>query len=589
MEVAGLVLGVIPLVIKALDTYKTILSSTKSAQRDLGDMINILRAEQQILQNTCQILLKDIVPNSELDAITADPFGPAWKRYDMEINMRLYRSSSVFEHTVTGMKKAVDELQQKLAVTENGGTMFDNRRSLLEALKRNAREASFAMSFTLRKKDYLSILERIKTGNTTLQNLASQNRDLEPMRRSGSQFKLARIVRELSNGIFTAFQNVFDCSCNSHDLGLEIAPRKVMMSPDQGQDRVAKSLQFDIVVNMDNQIQKQRWDRVRVRLADNDLPLGPIKPLSPPSTPSSPQRSKSPRRVKFASIIPGHVSDINILTVPGDGNTRSQLPASKSGTPLVPPIPIKSLCRLLQKGKKTTTECYGSISDTSRKFNLFAQRCYPETFIAVQLRKVLEEQEHCSTPVFNYPERLKVALALSYSVFHHYNTPWLAKLMTADDVLLFRERSAQNTYVPGYLDKPLLTKQLSTRAAGACATSTSTCCTADFVTTRRINWTLLSLGFLLVQIIMGSTVDELEITSDTDLDDLLEKQAKASEISEGRYVLTNGGPNYAAAAQWCLNNFLNGASLEDEDFCREFHGEVIDRLETDLKHQSIKF
>lgn len=121
MEAAGLVLGVIPLVIKALHTYRTILSSMKSAQRDLEDMISILTAEQQILQNTCQILLKGIVPNSELDSITADPFGPAWKEYDVEISVRLYRSSSIFQHTVTEMKKAVDELQQKLAVTDNGG------------------------------------------------------------------------------------------------------------------------------------------------------------------------------------------------------------------------------------------------------------------------------------------------------------------------------------------------------------------------------------------------------------------------------------------------------------------------------------
>lgn len=120
MEAAGLVLGVIPLVIKGLQTYRDILSSMKSAQRDLDDMISILTAEQQILQNTCQILLRGIVPNSQLDAITADPCGPDWKKYDVEIDTRLHRSSTVFKKTVTEMKKAVDELQQKLAVTENG-------------------------------------------------------------------------------------------------------------------------------------------------------------------------------------------------------------------------------------------------------------------------------------------------------------------------------------------------------------------------------------------------------------------------------------------------------------------------------------
>lgn len=465
--------------------------------------------------------------------------------------------------------------------------MFDNRRSVLEALKRGAREASFAMSFTLRKKDYAGILDRIKNGNSTLQNLALQNRDLEPTRRSGSQFKLARLVRELSQGIFTAFQSVFDCNCSSHDLGLEIARRKATMSLDQGQDGVAKTLQFDIVINIDDQIQTQRWDRVRVQLADSDLSPGTTKTLSPPSTPSSSLRSKSPRRVKFASIFPIQVSDRNVFAVPGDGHISSRLPALAPGKPLTPPTPISNLCSLLQKGKGATCDCYGSITDTSRKFNLYAQRCHPETSIAVQLRRVLEEQKRC-TRRFDYPERLKVALALSYSVFHHYNTPWLAKIITTDDVLFFREESTQ-TCASGYLDRPLLAKQLPSRLASGTSVSARATAEPYLVTARRINWTLLSLGFLLIQIIMGSTVEELEITSETDLDRLLEKQAKASELSEGRYVLINGGPNYAAAAKWCLDNFLNGASLDDENFCREFHGEVIDRLETDLKHQSIKF
>lgn len=444
------------------------------------------------------------------------------------------------------------------------------------------------MSFTLRKKDYVSILDRIKNGNSTLQNLVLQNRDLEPTRRSGSQFKLASLIRELSQGVFTAFQSVFDCNCGSHNLGLEIARRKATVSPDLGQDGVAKSLHFDIVVNIDIQTQKQRWDRVRVQLADSDLPSVPTNTQSPPSTPSSSLRSKSPRRVKFASILPIHVPGRKFLAAPGDGHIPSQLPALELSEPLNPPYPIENLCRLLQKGKGATCDCYGSITDTSRKFNLYAQRCHPETSIAVQLRRVLEEQKRC-TRRFDYPERLKVALALSYSVFHHYNTPWLAKIITADDVLFFREELTQTRCAPGYLDRPLLTRQLPTRPASV--TSTSACHAAEpnFVTTRRINWTLLSLGFLLIQIIVGSNVDELEITSETDLDCLLEKQAKATELSLSRNVMTNGGPNYSAAAKWCLDNFLNGASLEDENFCQEFHGEVIDRLEEDLKHQSIKF
>lgn len=40
--------------------------------------------------------------------------------------------------------------------------MFNNGRSILEVLKRSAWETSFVMSFTLRKRDYARILDRIK-------------------------------------------------------------------------------------------------------------------------------------------------------------------------------------------------------------------------------------------------------------------------------------------------------------------------------------------------------------------------------------------------------------------------------------------
>lgn len=443
------------------------------------------------------------------------------------------------------------------------------------------------MSFTLKKKDYVGILDRIKNGNSTLQMLSLQNRELEPTRRSGSQFKLAYLIRELSHGIFTAFQSVFDCNCNSHDLGLEISPRKAMILPDQGRDVVEKSLQFDIVVNMDDQVHTQRWDRVRVQLADSGLPPIPTELLSPPST-ISPPRSKSPRRVKFASIISSHFSDRNVLSGTGDGHVSSQLPVLKSAISLVSPTPIRNLCHILQADREPACDCYGSITDASRKFNLYAKRCHPQAYIAVQLRRVLEERKHF-TQRFDYPERLKVALALSYSVLHHYNTPWLSKVITADDILFFREDPVQNTCSSNYLGKPLLTRQLPTQLASTASGSSYHTVDPNLVTTRQINWTLLSLGFLLIQVILGSTVDDLEITSEVDLECLLDKQAKASELSKGRHVLTNGGPNYAAAAQWCLNSFLNGASLDDEAFCQEFHGEVIDRLETDLKHQSIQF
>lgn len=120
MEALGLVLGVIPVAIQALNTYQTVLASIKNVKRDLAFMIRDLKTEQQILQNTCENLLKGIVPDSALDRMIEEPFGPDWKVYDNEVRLRLWRSSTVFQERLEEMRQAALELQRKLAIDGSG-------------------------------------------------------------------------------------------------------------------------------------------------------------------------------------------------------------------------------------------------------------------------------------------------------------------------------------------------------------------------------------------------------------------------------------------------------------------------------------
>lgn len=120
MEAAGLVLGVIPLAIKGLNTYRDIVSSMKKARHDLDCLIRDLKTEHEILQNTCEILLKGIAPDSILDAMIERPFGAEWTVYNNEVQLRLWRSSSVFKERIEEMRDAALELQRKLAIDGDG-------------------------------------------------------------------------------------------------------------------------------------------------------------------------------------------------------------------------------------------------------------------------------------------------------------------------------------------------------------------------------------------------------------------------------------------------------------------------------------
>ncbi|KAL1848348.1 hypothetical protein Daus18300_013630 [Diaporthe australafricana] len=191
MEAAGLVLGVIPLAIQGLKTYRNILSSLRTAKRDLDCLIRDLETEQQILQNTCEILLKGIAPDSAMDAMIRTPLGANWDAYSDEVRLRLWPSATLFKDRIEDMREAAMELQRRLAIDGNGKyggsfdvwvtievlirhhnldlpnwgfkltktaimqTRFSDRSSILTEWKQNAH-------FSLNKKDYKEMLARLK-------------------------------------------------------------------------------------------------------------------------------------------------------------------------------------------------------------------------------------------------------------------------------------------------------------------------------------------------------------------------------------------------------------------------------------------
>ncbi|KAL1863135.1 hypothetical protein Daus18300_008128 [Diaporthe australafricana] len=416
--------------------------------------------------------------------------------------------------------------------------------------------------FTLKKKDYNEIMARLKGGNAVLNTLANQNSSLEPTRRSRSQAKLARLVRKLSKGMYTALQNVITCSCSSsHNLGLEMSPRKDIMLPGDEEDEIAQSLDFGVVIGSHVQKQLQRWDKVRVQLAANEIVL----PSTPPTTPSPDMpRSRSPR-VRWSIRTP----QTTVVVSKATDQHASHLSVSVQGSPILQPSAITNLCHMLRKGKgKATVPDYcGYISNTASKFNLFHQHCQPENLSAVTLRTILNGPGSVMKQ-FKYAQRLEIAICLSYSVLHLYNTPWLARTFTTDDIVFIMEQ-------PNCLGRPFLARVLPKLSASAYNPP-------EQATFRPMDLTILSLGLVLIQVIVGRHIEDLAVDPDNKgMDSIISKQEAASQMTGS--ILENGGMNYANAVQWCLSSVLSVACLDDENVGQEFHEAVISRLEADMR------
>lgn len=120
MEVAGLVLGAIPLAIHALQEYRLFFSSFKNAQKHIASIIRRLQAQQRILENTCNVLLTGIAPPSEIEAFIQTPFNSSWNKHEEQIRLRLGQDWNIFNETVGEMQNAVKTLQGKLAIGDDG-------------------------------------------------------------------------------------------------------------------------------------------------------------------------------------------------------------------------------------------------------------------------------------------------------------------------------------------------------------------------------------------------------------------------------------------------------------------------------------
>lgn len=118
-EVAGAVLGVIPLVISALEHYQHGVQALKKWRRyenNIQCLIRNINVERARLQNVCEKLLDGLVPPSQIDAMVDNPSGDLWTNEEVQekIRVRLWKSSTVFEETLRDIQVAMVHLSERV-------------------------------------------------------------------------------------------------------------------------------------------------------------------------------------------------------------------------------------------------------------------------------------------------------------------------------------------------------------------------------------------------------------------------------------------------------------------------------------------
>lgn len=356
--------------------------------------------------------------------------------------------------------------------------------------------------------------------------------------------------------------------------------RKDVILPGDDAQGAARAIPLDIIFESDGTT--QRWDRIHVKVAEEEVE--PPKPPIAHSTTSLPL-PRSPRRVHWPSSLTIRTSSSTACVAQAATEiqyTSSLSSSIRHGSDARPSL-ITDLCYTIRKGKYKSlaaTNSIGDISSNSYRFKLCYHDCQPDYLNAISLSTVFKAQEMGGTLItFNYTERLRLALALSYSVLHLYKTPWLAKTVAPEDIVFVREQQQSTTNRVEHLDRPFLAKILSSTPPSVTQTQPKQ------AAGRPMDLTILSLGLLLIQIMVGRQISDLSLTPDMRMGLTLSKKELASKYIAS--VMENGGMNYAGAVQWCLESILSVACLDDEKFAQNFYNAVIVKLEGDLVLQSL--
>lgn len=125
LEVAGVVLGSLPLVISALEHYANGVHTAKRYWRyksELRSLVLQIQTERGIFINTLEQLLGGVVRIEHMTEFLSNPGGNAWKNAEVDIKLkeRLRAAYEIYLGNVRGMNRSLEVMMAKLQLGADG-------------------------------------------------------------------------------------------------------------------------------------------------------------------------------------------------------------------------------------------------------------------------------------------------------------------------------------------------------------------------------------------------------------------------------------------------------------------------------------
>ncbi|KAF3000945.1 hypothetical protein E8E13_008963 [Curvularia kusanoi] len=546
VEVAGLVLGALPLLLAGLQFYGEGIAVTKrywKYREEVNSLLDDLKAESAVYQNSIETLLLGVVDSRDVTEFLANPGGELWKAaaFERKLRKRLGASYDPYLSTILKLRNTAEAFKERLKLSDSG--------QAFHAFKEHYKRLKFSLS----KSDYADLMNTFRNANTVLHRLTFQRQNIESQQRR-DRFPCPdfQTINEGAKGFFSVLSSGWTCQCQAaHAVSLRLEPRMEDVSSDDEVDEdhgftmrdpfhVLFQYGYRDTVTPSIDVSPWDWDEADIHVIRGDLAS------------KSTCRMNSGKGVRFASEARKAVK----AALQPEANLQL----------------IKDLCTALQNLQKPQRDVCLTLLAKEIAKQKYELKIYPtplppqdtKQWTVVTLRSALKRGRR-----FPKRDRVRLAVTLASSVLQLHETPWLDDSWGIDNIY-FVERPGSNAY-----DQPFVLRGLDP------ILSTLKESVPKHLSRMIQNRPLFALGVTLIELWYGKSLTDLHEdedgphgTGDAQIE-FITKLNTAYRLADE--LADDAGAKYSDAVRRCIRcDFsLRANSLEDVELQKAvFHGVV---------------
>ncbi|CAO2651031.1 Nn.00g093280.m01.CDS01 [Neocucurbitaria sp. VM-36] len=597
VEVAGLVFGVLPILIEAIKAYSAVsdgLHTFRHWSREVKSISLQLKVQNGIFLNECRLLLRLAEDEKVAENMLYDATDRRWtsKELNDRLNTMLNDNFELCRSIIEETKDVTEDMKEEMKKFD----ALEEQKYKNEKLKSAIKRLRGALSITFDKSRYEKHLANLRDRNSDLSALRLQISAFQQTTRAAGTLVRHKTLPDRFQSIQNASQKLHEALCSAwccDDLAHRGHYAKLCLDAE-----VQNEVHLDLAIschdnNGNGGLSREPPIWLYVQSLSMTTPTCiataseivtdlrtalPVELLASTSTNSLKKKASSeltqPSTCKKLKKKPKRVHFVDAAIAP----SPSPVP-SADVTELIPPdfnlCQTKSICNYLQRNYRACARtCVGYLETPQMyKHMFFARRNSSKEIEHTTVYSIFDIMGQEADDFLDVQDQLKLAHKTALAILQYNGTPWmserwrLAQMSYFGNKHSFDKTALKTLHLSSQISSP--SQQTATAMDGIERLETGV---SDEIRYGINNLPLFFLGVALLEIAHWTPLEEKMIARDAN-----DQVYAARRLASGRAPL---GPEYQKIAQKCLQcNFGFGTKLNSKGLQAAVYNDVVCELE----------